>query len=139
MQEEDALIRNKQEEIHLSIASEKQKTDELLATMDKDLLHELSGKGVDTERITALRNEVARTEQELVFIDQHRRLVYDYREGTERFFDRRDEFRNERRCRERTGRRERKVPFERGRIESESNGTDKQLAETNTRLKLWNE
>ncbi len=75
MQEEDAPIRNKQEEIHLSIASEKQKTDELLATMDKDLLHELSGKGVDTERITALRNEVARTEQELVFIDQHRRLV----------------------------------------------------------------
>src|SRR5699024_5464405 len=63
MQEEDALIRNKQEEIHLSIASERQKTDELLATMDKDLLHELSGKGVDTERITALRNEVARTEQ----------------------------------------------------------------------------
>jgi len=63
--QQDALIRNKQEEIHLSIASEKQKTDELLATMDKDLLHELSGKGVDTERITALRNEVARTEQEL--------------------------------------------------------------------------
>lgn len=85
MQEEDALIRNKQEEIHLSIASEKQKTDELLATMDKDLLHELSGKGVDTERITALRNEVARTEQELVFIDQHRRLVYDYEKDKREF------------------------------------------------------
>ena len=68
MQEEDTLIRNKQEEIHQSIASEKKKTDELLETMDKDLLHELSGKGVDTERITALRNEVARTEQELAFI-----------------------------------------------------------------------
>lgn len=95
MQEEDALIRNKQEEIHLSIASEKQKTDELLATMDKDLLHELSGKGVDTERITALRNEVARTEQELVFIDQHRRLVYDYEKDKREFFDRMDEFRNE--------------------------------------------
>jgi hypothetical protein len=95
MQEEDALIRNKQEEIHLSIASEKQKTDELLATMDKDLLHELSGKGVDTERITALRNEVASTEQELVFIDQHRRLVYDYEKDKREFFDRMDEFRNE--------------------------------------------
>ena len=94
MQEEDTLIRNKQEEIHQSIASEKKKTDELLGTMDKDLLHELSGKGVDTERITALRNEVVRTEQELAFIEQHRRLVYDYEKDKREFFDRMDEFRN---------------------------------------------
>lgn len=125
MQEEDALIRNKQEEIHLSIASEKQKTDELLATMDKDLLHELSGKGVDTERITALRNEVARTEQELVFIDQHRRLVYDYEKDKREFFDRMDEFRNEKQLAEKEleGEKEKFRLKEEG-IESESNGTE---------------
>ena len=35
------------------------------------------------------------TDQELVFIDQHRRLVYDYEKDKREFFDRMDEFRNE--------------------------------------------
>ena len=140
MQEEDALIRNKQEEIHLSIASEKQKTDELLATMDKDLLHELSGKGVDTERITALRNEVARTEQELVFIDQHRRLVYDYEKDKREFFDRMDEFRNEKQLAEKEleGEKE-KFRLKEEELNLKVTGLNKQLAETNTRLKHLDE
>ena len=140
MQEEDALIRNKQEEIHLSIASEKQKTDELLATMDKDLLHELSGKGVDTERITALRNEVASTEQELVFIDQHRRLVYDYEKDKREFFDRMDEFRNEKQLAEKEleGEKE-KFRLKEEELNLKVTGLNKQLAETNTRLKHLDE
>lgn len=136
MQEEDTLIRNKQEEIHQSIASEKKKTDELLETMDKDLLHELSGKGVDTERITALRNEVARTEQELAFIEQHRRLVYDYEKDKREFFDRMDEFRNGKQLAEKEldGEKE-KFRLKEEELNQKVTGLNKQLAETNTRLK----
>lgn len=136
MQEEDILIRNKQEEIHQSIASEKKKTDELLETMDKDLLHELSGKGVDTERITALRNEVARTEQELAFIEQHRRLVYDYEKDKREFFDRMDEFRNGKQLAEKEldGEKE-KFRLKEEELNQKVTGLNKQLVETNTRLK----
>ena len=136
MQEEDTLIRNKQEEIHQSIASEKKKTDELLETMDKDLLHELSGKGVDTERITALRNEVARTEQELAFIEQHRRLVYDYEKDKREFFDRMDEFRNGKQLAEKEldGEKE-KFRLKEEELNQKVTGLNKQLVETNTRLK----
>lgn len=136
MQEEDILIRNKQEEIHQSIASEKKKTDELLETMDKDLLHELSGKGVDTERITALRNEVACTEQELAFIEQHRRLVYDYEKDKREFFDRMDEFRNGKQLAEKEldGEKE-KFRLKEEELNQKVTGLNKQLAETNTRLK----
>lgn len=94
IQEEDTSIRNKQEEIHQIIATEKERMEALLVTMDKDLLHELSGKGVDTDRIASLRNEIARTEKELEFIEQHRRLVYDYEKDKREFFDRMDEFKN---------------------------------------------
>ena len=94
IQEEDTSIRNKQEEIHRIIATEKDRMEALLVTMDKDLLHELSGKGVDTERIASLRNDIARTEKELEFIEQHRRLVYDYEKDKREFFDRMDEFKN---------------------------------------------
>ena len=136
MQEEDTLIRNKQEEIHQSIASEKKKTDELLETMDKDLLHELFGKGVDTERITALRNEVARTEQELAFIEQHRRLVYDYEKDKREFFDRMDEFRNGKQLAEKEldGEKE-KFRLKEEELNQKVTGLNKQLVETNTRLK----
>jgi len=136
MQEEDTLIRNKQEEIHQSIASEKKKTDELLETMDKDLLHELSGKGVDTERITVLRNEVARTEQELAFIEQHRRLVYDYEKDKREFFDRMDEFRNGKQLAEKEldGEKE-KFRLKEEELNQKVTGLNKQLVETNTRLK----
>ena len=136
MQEEDTLIRNKQEEIHQSIASEKKKTDELLETMDKDLLHELSGKGVDTERITALRNEVTRTEQELAFIEQHRRLVYDYEKDKREFFDRMDEFRNGKQLAEKEldGEKE-KFRLKEEELNQKVTGLNKQLVETNTRLK----
>lgn len=136
MQEEDTLIRNKQEEIHQSIASEKKKTDELLETMDKDLLHELSGKGVDTERITVLRNEVARTEQELAFIEQHRRLVYDYEKDKREFFDRMDEFRNGKQLAEKEldGEKE-KFCLKEEELNQKVTGLNKQLVETNTRLK----
>lgn len=136
MQDEDTLIRNKQEEIHQSIASEKKKTDEQLAAMDKDLLHELSGKGVDTERITALRNEVVRTEQELAFIEQHRRLVYDYEKDKREFFDRMDEFKNGKQLAEKEldGEKE-KFRLKEEELNQKVTGLNKQLAETNSRLK----
>ena len=140
VQEADAAIRTLQEEIHQVIAMEKEKTDTLLATMDKDLLHELSGKGVDTERITALRNDIARVEQELEFIERHRRLVYDYEKDKREFFDRMDEFKNLRQLEEKQLENEKESFRQKEEaVNLQIAAVNKSLSEVNIRLKQLEE
>ena len=76
---------------------------------------------------------MAHTEQELVFIDQHRRLVYDYEKDKREFFDRMDEFRNEKQLAEKEleGEKE-KFRLKEEELNLKVTGLNKQLAETNT-------
>ena len=56
---------------------------------------EFSQKGVDTERLTELEKKLDKVNTELQFIEDNRDTVSDYRKDKRDYFDRVDEFKNE--------------------------------------------
>lgn len=59
-------------------------------------INELKGRGADTDMITDCQARIKAAEDELKFIDQSRKLVYDYRRDKEDLFDQDDNLKNQR-------------------------------------------
>lgn len=55
-------------------------------------LNELHGRGADTRLVEECKSSIQTIETELKYIEEKRRLVYDYQRDKEELFDREDEF-----------------------------------------------
>ena len=71
-------------------ANETSAESELLKLKEQEL-SELKGRGADTHAVEECKTLIKKTEDELRFIDEHRKLVYDYARDKEELFDHEDE------------------------------------------------
>ncbi len=74
-------------EIRAEIKQQEQKTGAELLQLDKQETDELHGRGADTRMMEDCKAQIQATEAELKYIDDHRRLVYDYQHDKEELFD----------------------------------------------------
>lgn len=72
------------------------KTNEELKKLQQQEEDELKGRGADTTLVEGYREQMKSAEEELHFIEQHRKLVYDYLRDKEELFDQEDTFKNQR-------------------------------------------
>lgn len=56
---------------------------------------ELKGRGADTTLVDDCRREIAESESELKYIDENRKLLYDYQRDKEELFDNEDKFKSQ--------------------------------------------
>ncbi len=82
-------------EVRDEIKLQEQKTEAELAQLAKQELDELHGRGADTRLVEECKQSIQATEAELKFIDDHRRLVYDYQHDKEELFDHEDELKGQ--------------------------------------------
>ncbi len=66
---------------------QEQKTEAELAQLGKQELDELHGRGADTRMVEDCKAAIQAAEAELKFVDDHRRLVYEYQHDKEELFD----------------------------------------------------
>lgn len=74
-------------EIRIEIKLQEQKTDAELLKLNKQELDELHGRGADTRMVEECKTQIQATETELKYIDNHRRLVFEYQRDKEELFD----------------------------------------------------
>lgn len=79
-------------EIKADIKQQEKKAEEQLLLLQRQENEELRGRGADTRMVDECRNLIKATEDELKFIDDHRRIVFDYQRDRESLFNREDEF-----------------------------------------------
>ncbi len=79
-------------EIRDYIKSQEQKAEEELSQLGKRELDELHGRGADTRMVEECKVHIRAVEAELIYIDDHRQLVYGYQHDKEELFDHEDEF-----------------------------------------------
>ena len=79
-------------EIKADIKQQEKKTEEQLLLLQQQENEELRGRGADTRMVDECKNVIKATEDELKFIDDHRRIVFDYQRDRESLFNREDEF-----------------------------------------------
>lgn len=79
-------------EIKADIKQQEKKTEEQLLLLQQQENEELRGRGADTRMVDECKNLIKATEDELKFIDDHRRIVFDYQRDRESLFNREDEF-----------------------------------------------
>lgn len=79
-------------EIKADIKQQEKKTEEQLLLLQQQENEELRGRGADTRMVDECKNLIKATEDELKFIDDHRRIVFDYQRDRENLFNREDEF-----------------------------------------------
>ena len=79
-------------EIKADIKQQEKKTEEQLLLLQRQENEELRGRGADTRMVDECKNLIKATEDELKFIDDHRRIVFDYQRDRENLFNREDEF-----------------------------------------------
>lgn len=82
-------------EVRAEIKLQEQKTEAELAQLAKQELDELHGRGADTRLVEECNLSIQTTEAELKFIDDHRRLVYDYQHDKEELFDHEEELKGQ--------------------------------------------
>ncbi len=80
------------EEIKADIKQQEKKAEEQLLLLQQQENEELRGRGADTRMVDECKNLIKATEDELKFIDDHRRIVFDYQRDRESLFNREDEF-----------------------------------------------
>lgn len=80
-------------EIKADIKQQEKKAEEQLLLLQQQENEELRGRGADTRMVDECKNLIKATEDELKFIDDHRRIVFDYQRDRESLFNREDEFR----------------------------------------------
>lgn len=80
-------------EIKADIKQQEKKTEEQLLLLQQQENEELRGRGADTRMVDECKNLIKATEDELKFIDDHRRIVFDFQRDRESLFNREDEFR----------------------------------------------
>lgn len=79
-------------EIKADIKQQEKKAEEQLLLLQQQENEELRGRGADTRMVDECRNLIKATEDELKFIDDHRRIVFDFQRDRENLFNREDEF-----------------------------------------------
>ncbi len=66
-----------------------------LQNLKQQELDELKGRGADTALVEDCKAKISRAEGELRYIDQHRKLVYDYQRDKEELFDQEDNLKSQ--------------------------------------------
>ena len=79
-------------EIKADIKQQEKKAEEQLLLLQQQENEELRGRGADTRMVDECKNLIKATEDELKFIDVHRRIVFDFQRDRESLFNREDEF-----------------------------------------------
>ena len=79
-------------EIKADIKQQEKKAEEQLLLLQQQENEELRGRGADTRMVDECKNLIKATEDELKFIDDHRRIVFDFQRDREILFNREDEF-----------------------------------------------
>lgn len=79
-------------EIKADIKQQEKKAEEQLLLLQQQENEELRGRGADTHMVDECKNLIKATEDELKFIDDHRRIVFDFQRDRENLFNREDEF-----------------------------------------------
>lgn len=79
-------------EIKADIKQQEKKAEEQLLLLQQQENEELRGRGADTRMVDECKNLIKATEDELKFIDDHRRIVFDFQRDSEDLFNREDEF-----------------------------------------------
>lgn len=79
-------------EINADIKQQEKKAEEQLLLLQRQENEELRGRGADTRMVDECKNLIKATEDELKFIDDHRRIVFDFQRDRESLFNREDEF-----------------------------------------------
>ena len=79
-------------EIKADIKQQEKKAEEQLLLLQQQENEELRGRGADTRMVDECKNLIKVTEDELKFIDDHRRIVFDFQRDREDLFNREDEF-----------------------------------------------
>ena len=91
---EEAVKQHEQRvaEIRADIRLQEQKTDKELQLLQQQEHEELHGRGADTRMVEECKASIKATEAELKYIDDHRRIVFDYQRDCEELFDHEEEF-----------------------------------------------
>lgn len=79
-------------EIKADIKQQEKKAEEQLLLLQQQENEQLRGRGADTRMVNECKNLIKATEDELKFIDDHRRIVFDFQRDRESLFNREDEF-----------------------------------------------
>ena len=79
-------------EIKADIKQQEKKAEEQLLLLQQQENEQLRGRGADTRMVDECKNLIKATEDELKFIDDHRRIVFDFQRDRESLFNREDEF-----------------------------------------------
>lgn len=79
-------------EIRADIRLQERKTDNELQLLQQQEHEELHGRGADTRMVEECKSSIKATEAELKYIDDHRRIVFDYQRDREELFDHEEEF-----------------------------------------------
>lgn len=79
-------------EIRADIKLQEQKTDKELQLLQQQENEELHGRGADTRMVEECKASIKATEAELKYIDDHRRIVFDYQRDHEELFNHEEEF-----------------------------------------------
>ena len=79
-------------EIRADIRRQEQKADKELQLLQQQENEELQGRGADTRMVEECKASIKATEAELKYIDDHRRIVFDYQRDREELFDHEEEF-----------------------------------------------
>ena len=79
-------------EIRADIRLQERKTDNELQLLQQQEHEELHGRGADTRMVEECKASIKATEAELKYIDDHRRIVFDYQRDREELFDHEEEF-----------------------------------------------
>ena len=79
-------------EIRADIKQEKQKSDHELEQLKQQELNELHGRGADIRLVEDCKNSIQTIVTELKYIEDNKRLVFDYQRDKDDLFDHEDEF-----------------------------------------------
>ncbi len=82
-------------EVRAEIKLQEEKTEAELAQLTKQELDELHGRGADTRMVEDCKVAIEAGEAELKFINENRRLVYDYQHDKEELFDHEEELKGQ--------------------------------------------
>lgn len=80
------------EEIKADIKQQEKKAEEQLLLLQQQENEELRGRGADTRMVEECKASIKMTEDELKYIDAHRRIVFAYQRDREELFDHEEEF-----------------------------------------------
>ena len=81
--------------INADIAIAEMNADTELLRLKQQELDELKGRGADTTLVEDCKAKIKAAKDELRFIDEHRKLVFDYRRDKEELFDQEDNLKNQ--------------------------------------------